>query len=101
MATSSDEGLGADVFEKDEVLETEGRESVSVGGGFEDDIGGLFASEDETFEGLGGGFGSRDRFFVELAGVELVDDVNRLSGDAEVGHEKVEGDELVFLEVGT
>lgn len=96
LAAAGDHGRRADVFDEDEALEAEGGDRASGREGIEADISGAGARDEEALEWLG-------EFLVgvgcaEFRGVELVDDIDGLGGDAEVGHEEVEGEELLFLE---
>src|SRR5690606_18980470 len=104
LPPAREDGGGAEVLHEDEALEAEGDDGMLLLGGRDGDVGGLLRREDEGFEAVAlarsrappGGEVAALVELGEFAGVELVDDVDRLRGDPEGRHELVEGDEVLL-----
>ena len=94
-ASANNDSFGTLVFEEDEIEVAKGDESFWCGEALMFDIGGSVSAKGQRFEG-------RLAMLINcavgvLGGVELVNDIDRLGGHAELGHERVKVDDLLLF----
>ena len=94
-ASANDDSFGALIFEEDEIEVAKGDESFWSDEALMFDIGSSIGAKGQGFEG-------RLAMLINcavgvLGGVELVNDIDRLGGHPELGHERVKVDDLLLF----